>query len=218
MKNIEFSNFSYKKISQLVETDKEINSACKKIAYLDKVILKDSNDNDELDNFQVFTPKFIVDSMIYSIGKKEVINNENTILEPTSGDGAFTCRILELRLKNNLKNKDSFLIESLKSLSTIYSIELDKKLIERQRNNIYSIFINFLKKNSFDVDYAFYDTLKLIVETNFIWGMTNISGSIGILLNAAYKMPQAQEPIEFPVWNINKENISLHYEAPEIGE
>jgi len=37
--------------------------------------------------------------MISSIGRDKILNPETTILEPTSGDGAFTTRILKYRLE-----------------------------------------------------------------------------------------------------------------------
>lgn len=49
------------------------------------------------DNFQIFTSQKIVADMIKMVGVKEMKNVHTTVLEPTSGDGAFTCAILDLR-------------------------------------------------------------------------------------------------------------------------
>ena len=42
--------------------------------------------------------------MVDTIGTKNVFDFNQTVLEPTSGDGAFTVYILEERLKNVYKN------------------------------------------------------------------------------------------------------------------
>lgn len=121
------------------------------------------------EGYQIFTPEFIVNGMVDAIGKKEVLDFTKTILEPTSGDGAFTCRILLMRLK---KIKDKFAVEALRALSTIYSIEMDEELITRQRNNIYTIIYDYADKKKIK-DEKFFKCLEDIIFSNFIWGMTN---------------------------------------------
>ena len=64
--------------------------------------LADIGSNDQ-EGYQIFTPDFIVKDMIKLIGNDNVANINATVLEPTSGDGAFTVRILELRLKKIFK-------------------------------------------------------------------------------------------------------------------
>lgn len=70
---------------------------------------------------------FIVNDMIEAVEVDNIANNDFNVLEPSSGDGAFTCRILQLRLKKNIKKDTENVFETLLNcLSTIYSIELDK--------------------------------------------------------------------------------------------
>lgn len=136
---------------------------------LNKVIYMEHGSSDE-EGYQIFTPEFIVNGMVDAIGKKEVLDFSKTILEPTSGDGAFTCRILLMRLKTI---KDNYAINALKALSTIYSIEMDEELIIKQRNNIYTIVCDYADKKKIK-DQKFFKCLEDIIFTNFIWGMTNI--------------------------------------------
>lgn len=98
------------------------------------------------DNFQVFTPQFIVRDMIKAVGGKIIFDYHYTILEPTSGDGAFVGRILEGRLKKYIKGSKTYLADSVRSISTIYSIEMDKDLVEKQRNNVFSVFVKYAQK------------------------------------------------------------------------
>jgi len=168
-------------------------------------------DND-IEGTQIFTPKFIVDNMIKIIGKNNIINLEFNILEPASGDGAFTVRILELRL-NSLLKKD-YLYQSLTALSTIYAIELDQGLLIKQRNNIFSLLMFYLRKNKITPPEEYVYLAKRIIECNFIWGETNITNSkdniigwfmpIPINKNGAKSYHKARE-IVFTKWLINRD-------------
>jgi len=75
--------------------------------------------SNDTEGYQVFTPEFIVKQMTEAVGP-DILDFSKTVLEPTSGDGAFTTCILKKRLETI---SDNFEIESLKALSTIYSIE-----------------------------------------------------------------------------------------------
>ena len=172
----------------------------------------------DTEGYQVFTPKFIVEQMCDSIGE-DIFDYTKTVLEPTSGDGAFTTYILEKRLDKVFK--DNFEIESLKALSTIYSIEMDENLIVKQRNNIYTVICNYIKNNSIEVSEHYFDMVKCIIVSNFMWAMFNSENSNdGFLVEVAYSMPQALKdnlkPLQMPVWEINDNDISLHYEEVEI--
>lgn len=187
------------------------------LEYLEKPTYAAHGENDD-DGFQIFTPEFIVNGMIDAIGKKEVLDFSKTILEPTSGDGAFTCRILEMRLQKC--RKDRLIADALRALSTIYSIEMDEKLIKAQRNNVYTIMVNFAKQNKAESD-SFYELLKDIIYSNFVWAMTNTNfdPAENVLFQMSYfahKMPGAEKGKEDPVilysWKINDD---LAYEKTE---
>ena len=145
----------------------------------------------------------------------DILNFNKTILEPTSGDGAFTTYILQKRLETI---KNNFEIESLKALSTIYSIEVDKKLIEKQRNNIFTLIKKFVEKNNIKINESYFEIIKCLITTNFIYAMFNIANNNNKLfdLELAYKMPEAQKKrlisLSMPVWHINKKNINYHEE------
>ncbi len=192
----------------------------KKIKELDKVSFLSHGENDD-NGFQIFTPDFIVDGMMKAIGYSKIEDFSKTILEPTSGDGAFTCRILERRLNKAWKDKETFVPQSLRALSTIYSIEMDKSLIEIQRNNIFTIFMSFVKKGHLE-DEKYIDLIKEIIARNFIWGMFNSDNEITQLSpDVVYRMPEATKqnliPLQFPVWTINDDlSHSLRYEDVDV--
>ena len=67
------------------------------------------------------------------------------------------------------------------------------------------------------------DVFKCIIVKNFIWAMFNSDNPIDAGLfgtEVIYKMPNAEKqdykPLDFPVWNINENVISVHEEGVEI--
>ena len=188
------------------------------IKEYDTIHLASMGHNDT-EGYQVFTPEFIVRDMCSSIGD-DLLDFTKNVLEPTSGDGAFTVFIYKKRLETI---KDNFEIESLKALSTIYSIEMDKELIEKQRNNIFTLVKLFIKDNGIQVDESYFEILKCIITTNFIWAMFNSEYPIDAGLfgsEIAYEMPNAQKGVfkslEMPVWNISENNFDMHLEGAEL--
>ena len=175
--------------------------------------------SNDTEGYQIFTPDFIVKQMIEAVGD-DILDFDKTILEPTSGDGAFTTYIYRKRLETI---NDNFEINSLKALSTIYSIEMDKELIIKQRDNIYTLAKLFIEDNHIEVDDSYYEMLKCMITTNFIWAMFNSDREIDAGFfgaEVAYKMPEAEKhklkSISFPVWDISENNVEIHYEEAEI--
>jgi len=196
--------------------NKEQLNAFNAITCFDCLHLATLGYNDR-EGFQIFTPEFIVKQMTDAIGD-DLLDFSKTVLEPTSGDGAFTTYILQKRLETI---KENFEIESLKALSTIYSIEMDNELIILQRNNILTLLKNYIKEHNLIVDYSYYDMAKCIITLNFVWAMFNYNSPIGgFLVDVAYKMPNAEKkafkPINFAVWNIADNNITVKDEGVDI--
>lgn len=178
--------------------------------------------SDDSEGYQIFTPDFVVEDMVKRLGLKLVTDFAKTILEPTSGDGAFTTHILLLRLQKALKDKNNgFEINSLKALSTIYSIEMDKSLILKQRNNILTVFKLFGETNNIKFPDGFLDVVKIMIQSNFIWAMFNADEPVSMLFaDVAFKMPEAEnnnfKPLDFPVWEISESNIDFRMEGVDI--
>ena len=193
------------------------------IEELDEIKLASMGLNDT-EGYQIFTPEFIVKDMVRCIGEDEVFDIEKIVLEPTSGDGAFTVYILYKRLsKIFAEDKENFVIKSLKALSTIYSIEMDKGLIVKQRNNIFTCVKQFIVNNKINVEDSYFDLVKCIIVTNFMWAMFNVDNLINEFSlfspEIAYKMPDAEKDnfksLDMPVWSIN-DSIDVHYEGVEL--
>jgi hypothetical protein len=183
------------------------------------------NENLELDlseyginNTQIFTRRVDIDKMIDSIGLDYIKNPKTTILEPTSGDGAFTTRILELRLED-LKDAtlEEFLLNSLNAVSTIYSIEYELPSLEVQRNNMYTLMIKFLGNYIItDEDRELFakkedkwkKLVKEIIFYNIIWGATATELDSDYLIKTSPflgKYRSNDMPIVIRKWDIKKD-------------
>ena len=211
---IDFSNF----VSRIkAEFKKDQIKAFDSIQFFEGLQLASVGHNDT-EGYQIFTPDFIVKDMCEAVGP-DIFDSSKTVLEPTSGDGAFTTYILQKRLEKINRN---FEIESLKALSSIYSIEMDKELIEKQRNNIFTLVKLFVESNKIEVHSSYYEILKCIIVRNFIWAMFNNEHNDGFLLgvDVAYKMPEAEKgnlkPLDMPVWEINEKDINVHEEGVDL--
>jgi len=188
------------------------------ISAFDSLHLSSMGHNDT-EGYQVFTPEFIVKDMCAAIGE-DILDFSKNVLEPTSGDGAFTVYIFQKRLETI---KDNFEFNSFKALSTIYSVEMDKELIEKQRNNILTAVKLFVESNHIVVNDLYFDILKCIITTNFIWAMFNSDNPIDVGLfgtEVIYKMPNAEKQdyksLDFPVWDISETDIDYHEEGVDL--
>ncbi len=210
---MDFTQFVEKIKSKYKKDELKIFNA---IECFDKLHLSSLGSNDS-EGYQVFTPQFIVKQMTELV-ENDILDFTKNVLEPTSGDGAFTTYIFQKRLETISSN---FEIESLKALSTIYSIEMDKELIIKQRSNIFTLISLYLKKQKIEVDKSYFDMVKCIIVSNFMWAMFNSDNSMeGMIKEVAYKMPNAEKKdyisLEFPVWEISENNITMHKEYFEI--
>lgn len=134
----------------------------------------DKSGHQDDSGFQIFTPGCIVNDILELIGLDYITDINKKILEPSSGDGAFTVRILEHRLKKIYSNKPNcYLKDSLIALSTIYSIEMDQALLIKQRNNIYTILKLVARENNINIPIQYDKTAKTIIKENFVWGESN---------------------------------------------
>lgn len=177
--------------------------------------------HNDTEGYQIFTPRFIVEDMCAAIGD-DIFDSSKNVLEPTSGDGAFTVYIFTKRLEKALQS-DNFELNSYKALSTIYSMEMDNEIIEIQRNNILTAVALFIENHHIQVNNLYFEILKCIITKNFMWAMFNSNNPIdGLLLGTevAYKMPAAEKgnfkSLDMPVWDINNDDITFHMEGVEL--
>jgi len=181
--------------------------------------------HNDTEGYQIFTPEFIVKEMCEAIGD-DIIDFSKNILEPTSGDGAFTVYIFMKRLGKAAKS-NNFELNSLKALSTIYSIEMDEELVVKQRNNILTAADLFIKEHNIIVGEGYFDVLKCIITKNFLWAMFNDDQNTQSMatfngeIDVAFAMPNAEKNkkndnyLLMPVWDFDSNSITFHEEGVE---
>lgn len=202
--------------NNLLLKNRRISKAFKNIRLLERIELSNGGSND-VEGYQIFTPRFIVEDMTNAIGTENITDFTKNVLEPTSGDGAFVVYILEQRLKTI--NGDNVLTNVLKALSTIYSIEMDEELILKQRNNVYTLVRMFLNERNIDITDDYDKFLRLMISTNCMWATFNTEplGFLTDLLASYMPLDKDGKNVEFPVWKITDDlNISLRFEVADL--
>lgn len=149
-------------------------------------------------NGEVFTAKCEVNAML-DLVKKESYRIESTFLEPSCGTGNFLVEILRRKLKTASQfadNQVSWEKAALKSLSTIYGIELMEDNASTSRMRLSEIF-------EAEYKHLFEKTLnkKIIKAANFVIG-TNI-----IVGNALDMKTIQGGPILFTEWNFDDDKV-----------
>jgi hypothetical protein len=190
------------------------------ITYLKNGLDLKSKGSVDTEGYQIFTPDFVVKKMIDLIDSNVINSFEKTILEPTSGDGAFVVEILKKRFCS-IENKSDFLLLSLKALSTIFSIELDTDLMNQQRNNIYTIVIDSINKRNIKINTTYEISLKRIILNNFINGELNIDHNlkfaddpIGWYVVDNKTVKKQHNRIKFARWKFDK-SLSATFELED---
>ena len=107
-----------------------------------------------------FAEVFTNDREIYAmldLVKDESYRIESKFLEPACGNGNFLVRILERKLetvKSISKNKEELLLNTLKSLSNIYAIDIQADNVEESKQRMRKIvddFVGIQESLSFNV-------------------------------------------------------------------
>ncbi|PBC74077.1 DNA methyltransferase family protein [Fibrobacter intestinalis] len=147
-------------------------------------------------NGEVFTAPREVNAML-DLVQGESYRIDSKFLEPSAGTGNFLVEILRRKLKTAkdfATDQAKWENAALRSLASIYSIELMEDNVETSRKRLYEIFqteYESLFVNSFHREIS--KAAKFIIETNTICGDT-------------LKMLRADgTPIAFTEWNFKGE-------------
>ena len=83
----------------------------------------------KMKNDQIFTPPTIANKMLDMIDIDNAIEKRYNILEPSFGDGAFLCLIIE-KIINIYNERNMSNSELISFLDNIYGVEIDKKYFD----------------------------------------------------------------------------------------
>lgn len=143
---------------------------------------------------EVFTPKWMVQKMLFEPAIQEKIRDiHTTFLEPSAGEGAFLKEILHQRLSyvDETSNKTNWKTNALWGLMSIYGIELLRDNLKKARVAMLDVFINHYQEKiqkQLGITSDLYKSAKFVIEVNIVQGNT-----------LEYKNDQGQL-IEFSHW------------------
>jgi hypothetical protein len=130
---------------------------------------------------EVFTAKKQVNDML-DLVKDYSENIEGTFLEPACGNGNFLVIILErklnrvLELSKNPRNKsqDSIEFMLIKTISSIYGVDIMQDNIEEAHERLKVTIKNFFYENynTRKVNFGFWDSIDWVLKKNIVMGNT----------------------------------------------
>ena len=125
---------------------------------------------------EVYTNKREVVAML-DLVKEESYKISSRFLEPTCGNGNFLEEILSRKLstvKDKYKSQKDFEYNIIKSLTSIYGIDIcDENIIEtRERLLVFIKSFYSNNKNSIQPNIGFYETVSYILNKNIFQGDT----------------------------------------------
>tara|TARA_Y100001960_G_scaffold110042_1_gene117939 strand:- start:18201 stop:18803 length:603 start_codon:yes stop_codon:yes gene_type:complete len=164
---------------------------------------------------EVYTNEREVNAMLDLIP----INNpkeqlDYTYLEPACGNGNFLIKILERKLnsiekqKNYKNNLKYFELLILKSISTIYAIDICKENIEESKERLFNGLKSFfdLRRNTEDMSEDFIKSINYILNKNIVVGNSIDDNNNIIFSEFVFKYYSIQEKV-FKFNDIGKDNI-----------
>lgn len=123
---------------------------------------------------EVLTARREVEAML-DLVKNESERIDSRFLEPACGDGNFLVAILERKLKTVLKKyktkQSDFEVQMLLALSSIYGIDLLKDNIERAKNRMLKIALDYYNEAlKITPDTEFQNIMRFILNKNILQG------------------------------------------------
>jgi SAM-dependent methyltransferase len=123
---------------------------------------------------EVFTAEREVRSML-DLVRYLSENVENTFLEPSCGNGNFLIEILKRKLetiKNKYRKQIDVEFYIIRSIASIYGIDISKENIKEARERLFNEIKNFYSYNynTKKANDGFWDSVKWILEKNIIVG------------------------------------------------
>ena len=120
------------------------------------------------DHGEVFTPAHVVEAML-DLVKDESERVDSRFLEPACGEGAFLRQVLVRKLATVQKRYGKYEFErrhyALLGLMCIYGIELLEDNVQRCRNNLAEIFVQFINDPS---DATWEVAARAVMDVNIV--------------------------------------------------
>lgn len=152
---------------------------------------------------QIFTPRNIIEELFIN-NKEVIINFDKTFLDNSAGDGAIILYIFENRLLQLEKENKKSLIDILKALRTLFSIEYEYETTWKQRVIIYNKIDQVLKTWSIEATEMFYRSVKKMLVNNLKFGAWPIGkeDNLKAIEFTDYNRSDSVNIKGFPEWHI----------------
>jgi len=141
---------------------------------------------------EVFTSEKEVNAMLNLVQYLSE-NIENTLLEPSCGNGNFLVAILKRKLetvKTKYKKQIDIEFYIIKAAASIYGVDISEENVLEARQRMYNEVNNFYsnKFNTRKPNEGFWDSLKWVLENNIIVG--DILNKFGEIILTEYTTPK----------------------------
>lgn len=143
--------------------------------YNDKNMKAQIKSKDRIrDLAEVYTSDKEINAILDLLGDVS-FNIDYRYLEPSCGNGNFLVAILERKMKkvcSQYKKIQEFEFYSLKAISSLYGVDIDKENIEEAKNRMKDVIIDRFSDslNTKKPNYGFYKSVDYILKKNIIKG------------------------------------------------
>jgi len=153
------------------------------------------------DHGEVFTSRREVNAML-DLVKQETERIDSRFLEPACGDGNFLSEILNRKLEivksrygKSQKEIDKY---SLVATTSIYGVELLKDNVERCRERLFDIYLDWYKSVSHgEYNIKLFKCVKFVLSKNIVHGDALTLKTVGDI----------EEPIVFSEWSFTQNMV-----------
>ena len=165
---------------------------------------------------EVFTPHNIVVDML-DLVKEESYRIDSTFLEPACGNGNFLVEILARKLKTAKADIDSFSSNVIKSLCSIYGIDIQLDNVEESKARMLGVIKDAYKDLDIEPSELALKIYVYILDKNIIWGDALTETIMGNIKTG--RKYTATHVLKITEWELQGDNIKMtEYTLKEIAD
>jgi hypothetical protein len=183
-----------------MERDKFLQKQMVEIDFDPSIV---SAESDIYNPTQIFTPKNIIEELLINNGEA-ITNFDKNVLDNASGDGAIILFVFEKRMVHLEKENKKSLVDILRALKTLFSIEYEYETTWKQRVIIYNKIKETVNNWKLDASQLFYQSVRRMLVYNLKFGAWPIKKEENpkVIEFTDYDRSDFIEIKGFPEWHI----------------